>query len=166
LLRKRILWALVQGLIALAILSGLLIAVSRAGMIEGDMRVLVFTSLVLINMGLILVNRSFKASLVRALLQPNRSLWILLGTVSVLLAIAILWQPARSLFHFGRLHWDDLSICAAVGVSSLIALEVIKSVWFRAPPAESWNPSALALTMATKDKCPRDSRRKYRSFNA
>jgi Ca2+-transporting ATPase len=133
LLRKRILWALVQGLIALAILSGLLIAVSRAGMIEGDMRVLLFTSLVLINMGLILVNRSFKASLVRALLQPNRSLWILLGTVSVLLAIAILWPPARSLFHFGRLHWDDLSICAAVGVSSLILLEGIKSVWFRVP---------------------------------
>jgi Ca2+-transporting ATPase len=136
LLRKRILWALVQGLIALAILSGLLIAVSRAGMIEGDMRVLLFTSLVLINMGLILVNRSFKASLIRALLQPNRSLWILLGTVSVLLAIAILWPPARSLFHFGRLHWDDLSICAAVGVSSLILLDGIKSVWFRAPAEE------------------------------
>ena len=145
LLRKRILWALVQGLIALAILSGLLIAVSRAGMIEGDMRVLLFTSLVLINMGLILVNRSFKASLVRALLQPNRSLWILLGTVSVLLAIAILWPPARSLFHFGRLHWDDLSICAAVGVSSLIALEAIKSVWFRAPAGGIGEPKRTSI---------------------
>jgi Ca2+-transporting ATPase len=116
-------------------LAGLLIAVSRAGMIEGDMRVLMFTSLVLINMGLILVNRSFKASLVRALLQPSRSLWILLGSVSALLAIAILWPPARSLFHFGRLHWDDLLICVAVGVSSLIVLEGIKSIWFR-PAAE------------------------------
>ena len=133
LLRKRILWALTQGLVALAILSGLLIVVSRAGMLEADMRVLVFTSLVLINMGLILVNRSFKASLVRALLQPNRPLWMLLGAVSVLLATAILWPPARSLFHFGHLHWDDLSVCLAVGLSSLIALEFIKSIWFRAP---------------------------------
>jgi len=132
LLRKRILWALVQGLIVLAILAGLLIVVSRAGMTEGDMRVLMFTSLVLINMGLILVNRSFKASLVRALLQPNRSLWILMGTVSMLLAIAILWPPARSLFHFGRLHWDDLAICLAIGASSLIVLEAVKSFWFRA----------------------------------
>jgi Ca2+-transporting ATPase len=137
LLRKRILWALVQGLIALPILAGLLIAVSRTGMVEGDMRVLVFTSLVPINIGLILVNRSFKASLIRALLQPNRSLWILLGTVSTLLALAILRPPARSLFHFGRLHWDDLLICGAVGVSSLIVLEAIKSVWFRAPPEGS-----------------------------
>jgi Ca2+-transporting ATPase len=145
LLRKRILWALVQGLIALAILSGLLIAVSCAGMIEGDMRVLVFTSLVLINMGLILVNRSFKASLVRAVLQPNRSLWILLGSVSVLLAIAILWPPARSLFHFGRLHWDDLSICAAVGVSSLIVLEALKSVWFRVPAGGIGEPKGISI---------------------
>jgi len=137
LLRKRILWAVVQGLIAFAILAGLLIAVSRAGMAEGDMRVLVFTSLVLINMGLILVNRSFKASLVRALLRPNRSLWILLGSVSTLLGIAILWPSARSLFHFGQLHWDDLAICAAVGVSSLIALEGIKSMWFRVPAGTS-----------------------------
>jgi Ca2+-transporting ATPase len=145
LLRKRILWAVVQGLVALAILSGLLIAVSRAGMIEGDMRVLVFTSLVLINMGLILVNRSFKASLVRALIQPNRSLWTLLATVSVLLGIAILWPPARSSFHFGRLHWDDLSICAAVGVSSLIALEAIKSVWFWVPAVAIGEPKGISL---------------------
>jgi Ca2+-transporting ATPase len=133
LLPKRILWALAQGIIALAILSVLLILVSRSGMIEGDMRVLVFTSLVLINMGLILVNRSFKSSLVRATLQPNRALWILLGTVSAVMAIAIVWPPARTLFHFDRLHWDDLAICAGVGVSSLLVLEAMKSWWFHAP---------------------------------
>ncbi len=132
LIPRRILWAVTQGLIALAILGGLLITVSRAGMPEGDVRVLVFTSLVLINMGLILVNRSFDASLVRALVRRNRSLWILLGGVSALLAAAILWTPARTLFHFGQLHWDDLAICAGIGVASLILLEWIKSVWFRA----------------------------------
>ncbi len=82
LLRRRILWALLQGLIALAILAGVLISASRMGMAETDLRALVFTSLVLINMGLILVNRSFESSLVRAFLQPNRALWILLGGVS------------------------------------------------------------------------------------
>ena len=154
LLRKRVLWALVQGLIAMSILAGLLIVVSRAGMIEGDIRVLVFTSLVLINMGLILVNRSFKASLVRALLQPNRSLWILLSSVSALLAIAILWPPARSLFHFGRLHWDDLAICVAVGVSSLIVLEAIKSVWFRAPAEESVQRKGMPTEAGHQEQMP------------
>jgi Ca2+-transporting ATPase len=56
----------------------------------------------------------------------------LLGGVSILLATAVSWQPARTLFHFGRLHWDDLALCAVVGFSSLIVLEALKSRWFRA----------------------------------
>jgi len=92
----------------------------------------VFTSLVLINMGLILVNRSFESSLARAFLRPNRALWMLLGGVSVLLGIAVLWPPAQLLFHFGRLHWDDLAVCATVGAVSLVALEALKSRWFHA----------------------------------
>jgi Ca2+-transporting ATPase len=137
LLPRRIAWALLQGLIALAILAGVLISAARMGMPEPDLRALVFTSLVLINMGLILVNRSFESSLFRAILQPNRALWILLGSVSVLLAIAVFWQPAQSLFHFGRLHWDDLAACGAVGVASLIVLEALKSKWFRVAVANN-----------------------------
>jgi Ca2+-transporting ATPase len=131
LLRQRILWALLQGLIALAILAGTLIGASRMGMVESDLRALVFTSLVLINMGLILVNRSFESSLVRALLRPNRLLWLLLGGVSLLLGIAVFWRPAQSLFHFGKLHWNDLAVCLGVGVVSLVGLEAIKSRFFK-----------------------------------
>ena len=137
LLPKRISWALLQGVTALAIVAGVLIAATRMGMPESDLRALVFTSLVLINMGLILVNRSFDSSLFRAILQPNRALWILLGSVFVLLSIAVFWRPAQSLFHFGRLHWDDLAACGVVGVVSLILLEVLKSRWFRVAGANN-----------------------------
>jgi Ca2+-transporting ATPase len=131
LLRRRIIWALLQGLIVLAILAGLLIGASRMGMAESDLRALVFTSLVLINMGLILVNRSFESSLIHALLRPNRALWMLLGGVSVLLGIVIFWRPAQLLFHFGELHWNDLAVCMAVGAVSLVGLEVLKSSLFK-----------------------------------
>jgi len=63
--RKQIFWSALQGLIAFAILAGVLIIGAQQDMPEADLRALVFTSLVLINMGLILVNRSFSASLVR-----------------------------------------------------------------------------------------------------
>jgi Ca2+-transporting ATPase len=132
LLPKRILWAALQGLIVLAILAAVFIGAAHMGVPEPDLRALVFTSLVLMNMGLILVNRSFKSSLVRAFLRPNRSLWILLGCVSALLATAIFWNPARSLFHFGRLHWGDLVLCVVAGFVSLVILEMLKSRWFRA----------------------------------
>jgi Ca2+-transporting ATPase len=130
LLPRRIVWALLQGLFALGILATVLVSAARMGMPEPDLRALVFTSLVLINMGLILVNRSFESSFVRAILKPNRALWMLLGGVSLLLGIAVYWKPAQLLFHFGRLHWDDLAVCAAVGAVSLMALEALKSRWF------------------------------------
>ncbi|MEC4746865.1 cation-translocating P-type ATPase [Methylomicrobium sp. Wu6] len=131
LLPKRILWAVLQGLVVFAILAGILISAARMGMPETDLRALVFTSLVLMNIGLILINRSFKASLFRAFLRPNRSLWILLASVIALLAIAIFWRPAQSLFHFGRLHGVDLAVCGGAGFLSLLLLETIKSLWFR-----------------------------------
>ncbi len=142
LLRRRILWALLQGLIALVILAGVLISASRMGMVEADLRALVFSSLVLINMGLILVNRSFESSLARALFQPNRPLWILLGGVLSLLGVAVYWQPAQSLFHFGKLHWNDLAVCLAVGALSLVGLEVLKSRLFKTALVDS--PSVAA----------------------
>ena len=130
LLPRRIGWAVLQGAIAFAILAGVLIGASRAGMREPDLRALVFTSLVLINMGLILVNRSFTASLVRAFLRPNRSLWILFSLVVGLLAMAVFWPPAQVLFRFGQFHWSDLGISLAAGLFSILVLEALKSKWF------------------------------------
>ena len=128
---KRIWWAVMQGFISLIILAGILIGAMRMGLPEQDLHALVFTSLVLINISLILVNRSFRSSLIRAFLRPNRSLWILLSSVMVLLAIAIYWQPAQSLFHFGQLHWDDLAVCAAASLLSILLLEALKAIMFR-----------------------------------
>jgi len=131
LLPKRILWAVLQGLIVFAILAGILISAAQMDMPEPDLRALVFTALIVINIGLILVNRSFKSSLIRAFMRPNRSLWILVGGISALLAIALFWPPAQSLFHFGPLHWNDLALAAVAGLASLFVLELIKSQWFR-----------------------------------
>ncbi|SEP74596.1 Ca2+-transporting ATPase [Solimonas aquatica] len=130
LLPRRIAWAVVQGVVALAIVAGTLLIAAQARMPEDELRALVFSALVLVNMGLILVNRSFSASLLDALRQPNPWLWWLLGSVSALLAIALCWPPAMALFHFGPLHLDDLSICALAGALSLFGLEALKRRWF------------------------------------
>ncbi len=129
--RKQIIWSVLQGVIGFAILTGVLIIAARTGMPEAELRALVFTSLVLINMGLILVNRSFSASLVRAFLRPNKTLWILFSGVLIVLAISLFWPPASTLFRFGTLQWDDLAVCVAVGFVNLLILEAVKSKWFR-----------------------------------
>jgi Ca2+-transporting ATPase len=90
---------------------------------ENDLRALVFTTLVLMNVGLILVNRSFRSSLLEALTRPNRTLWVLVGAVILVLGAGLYWPPAQALFHFGPLHLDDLSFCLAAGAGLLVALE-------------------------------------------
>ncbi len=130
LLRERILWALMQGGLLLTLLAALLITAAQRGLPESELRSLVFTALVLGNLSLILVNRSFSASLSRALLGANRALWILLAGVGLLLAVVLYWPPASSLLHLGPLHGDDLAVCAAIGVGSLMLLEQLKRWWF------------------------------------
>ena len=79
---------------------------------------------------LILVNRSFNASVLRAFLRPNRALWVLFGGVAAVLAVAVYWPPAQGLFKFGALHWQDLAVCAGAGLFSLLLLEGLKANWF------------------------------------
>ncbi len=140
LLPRRILWAVAQGLVVLLTLGIGLIFAARQGLAEADLRALVFAALVLTNVGLILVNRSFSSTLAGAFLRPNRSLWVLTAGVLVLLAVTLCWPPAQTLFRFGPTHWTDLAICAAGSAISLLALERIKSWWFAGSAAPARRP--------------------------
>lgn len=131
LVAERIGWAIIQGIVVLALLAALLFGGASLAMPEDDLRALVFSALVLFNMGLILINRSFRATLASAFLRPNRSLWILLSGVSLTLAIAVGWPPAQQLFSFGSFHWNEFLLCIALGIGSLLVLEGVKAVWFR-----------------------------------
>ena len=106
-------WNVLQGTLVLIVLATVMILAIHRGMPETEVRALVFVSLILSNVGLIFVNRSFSASLFTALSRRNRTLWLVLGVTLSVLGVALFWLPARSLFRFGPLHVDDLGICLA-----------------------------------------------------
>ncbi|MBI5505297.1 MAG: cation-translocating P-type ATPase [Deltaproteobacteria bacterium] len=122
-------WSLLQGVLALALVAGVLFFAARRGTPEPELRALVFVSLILANLGLILVNRSFSASLRTALGWQNRSLWVLVTGVSIALAISLWWPPARELFRFGPLHGDDFVVCSVAGLAVLGLLQFAKRFW-------------------------------------
>ena len=122
-------WSLLQGALSLGALIGVFATGLAREMPEGELRALVFVSLVLINASLILVNRSFSGSLLMALTRRNVSLWFLLGGVAAVLCIVLTWPPAMELFRFGPLHLDDLSVSVLAGVGILVLLEVVKPYW-------------------------------------
>jgi len=129
--RQAVRWAATQGAGALALVATILFAGRYLGMREDDLRALVFTALVLMNVGLILVNRSFRSSIYEALLRPNPALWGLAITLLVVLFVALYWAPARALFQFGSLHLDDLSLCVVAVASVVAILELGKSFLLR-----------------------------------
>ncbi len=122
-------WSLVQGLAALLVVAAIFFLAEARGMPEDEIRALAFVSLVIANIGLILVNRSYRSSLATALTRPNPALWLVVAMAAALLSIALVWPPAQALFRFGPLHLDDIAISLAGAGILLAALEVTKSVW-------------------------------------
>lgn len=121
-------WGLLQGTLALVALVLVFVTAGR-DMAEDELRALMFTSLVLINASLILVNRSFSSSLVGAIRRPNLFLWLLLTPVAVLLAVALMWPPAMQLFRFGPFHIHDLAVSMVAALGVLLIMEAIKPLW-------------------------------------
>jgi Ca2+-transporting ATPase len=124
-------WSLLQGGLALGAVAAVLMAGVARAMPEDELRALMFTTLVLINVSLILVNRSFSSSLLVALRRRNAFLWLLLSVVAAVLTLALTWPPAMALFRFGPLHLDDLAVSAGAGVAVLAVMELVKPLWRR-----------------------------------
>jgi Ca2+-transporting ATPase len=118
-----------QGGLALLLVGSVYAFGLQSGMPDGDVRALAFAILVLTNIGLILVNRSFSSSLWGAISRRNPALWIVLGVALPLLLAAVSWTPAQTIFRFGSLHLDDLAICLGATALLLAVLEILKRFW-------------------------------------
>jgi Ca2+-transporting ATPase len=121
-------WSLFQGLFAFAIVAGVLFIGLKRGMPVDEVRALTFFALILSMVGLILINRSFSASVWKAVRRPNPALlWVLL-IVAAILTLTLAWPPVAGLFRFGPLHLDDLALTAAAGVVVFGCLDLLKLV--------------------------------------
>ncbi|MBJ6111623.1 cation-translocating P-type ATPase [Hymenobacter sp. BT523] len=118
--------SLLQGLGIGAGVLGVYYVAMRAGRPVAEMRTLVFATLVLSNLVLTLVNRSFSQSLWRTLAVPNRLLWLMLGLALALLLVS-LWVPAaQTLFGFAPVPAAELGWCALAALLGAGALEPYK----------------------------------------
>ena len=124
-------WGALQGFFAFAIVATIYLVALARGMPADEVRALAFFSLVMTILALILVNRSFGASLWGALRRPNMSLVFVLAAVTTISAIVLLWPAARDLFRFGPLHADDLAVTLGAGVAMVALLELVKYAYLR-----------------------------------
>jgi len=118
--------SILQGLSVLVIVLAVFAISMKRGQGELDARALTVTTLIIANLGLIFVNRSWSRTFFSTLSAPNPALWwVTAGTAAGL--SCILYIPfLRNLFHFTFLHPVDVVICLAAGLLSILWFEMMK----------------------------------------
>jgi P-type Ca2+ transporter type 2C len=127
--RRTIILSVLQGLWVLAIILAVYIMVRQRGGSAEEARALTFTTLIFANIGLILTNRSWTRNIWTILRSPNVALWWVLGGASVFLGLVLYIPFLRRLFQFSPMHVNDIIICFACGVVSILWFEVLKLLW-------------------------------------
>jgi Ca2+-transporting ATPase len=119
-------WSVFQGGLAFAMLATVFLVESGSGMPAAEVRALIFFALVAEIVALILVNRSFSASLGEALLRHNAALRYV-GVAIVGVTALILFLPAaQTLLKFGAIAWIDMVLAVGLGLALLLLLEACK----------------------------------------
>lgn len=132
--------SLLQGASILAIVLMVLLISLRLGSSAAEARALTFTTLIIANLALILTDRSRTRTILATLRTPNRALWWVVLGAAVLLILVLFVPFLRDLFGFTMLHANDLLICLAAGLASIVWFEIIKLIrrwWPRSPSPQS-----------------------------
>lgn len=93
---------------------------------ENATRSVVFLSLLLSNIFLTMVNRSFKVSIVKSMRFKNRLMLPTLLVLTVLTFFLFYFRPASDIFEVEHLSLNTVSVCALAAILSTLWIEVIK----------------------------------------
>jgi Ca2+-transporting ATPase len=131
--KKTLIIALSQGFAVLLTLLVLFSTTFDMGLGAEESRAFAFTTIVIANLGLILVNRSWSSSLVATLKRPNRALWWVLGGSLFFLGLSLTQGVLLNLFQFARLDLMDVAVAVVAGLVSVFWFELAK-IWIRSQP--------------------------------
>lgn len=118
--------SLSQGLIVLLATFAVLSYAFHTGASAETARALTFSTVVIGNLGLILVNRSWHRSILTTLFSSNRALWWVIGGAFSFLILALTLPFMREVFHFATITPTQFVLCVIAGISSVIWFE-----WFK-----------------------------------
>jgi Ca2+-transporting ATPase len=119
-------WSVLQGVVVLIVVGGFFAGLLGLGAPEAEARAAAFVALVAANFTLVVVNRSYSASVTTALRRANPAFWAMLAITAALLAAALTLEPLRDLFHFALPGAGPIAIALGLGALVLAILEALK----------------------------------------
>jgi Ca2+-transporting ATPase len=121
--------SLIQGAAVLGAAFAVYYSALSSGYGESDIRALTFATLVIGNLGLILVNRSWTQTAIAGLLKDrNPALGWVIGAALLFLSLLLIVPFARELFQFAPMHGVDVVWILVAGVASVLWFELYKFV--------------------------------------
>jgi Ca2+-transporting ATPase len=126
--KRILLLSLLQGVFVLLASLAILGYSLHQGASETEARALTFFTLVIGNLGLILVNRSWQHTVLGMLNSPNPALWWVIGGAFSFLLLALTLPFLREVFHFAPVAPYQLALSFAAGIASVLWFELYKAI--------------------------------------
>jgi P-type Ca2+ transporter type 2C len=140
--RKILLLGLQQGVVLLGILLAVYLLSQWAGMVDEQARALTFSAMIIGDIWLIFINRSWSLPLYKAFKLPNSALWLVVLSALIMLGLALYVPFMATLFHFQTPPFGYLALTIAA-VSTLLLL--IASVTHIRINSENQTPTSRKL---------------------
>ena len=126
--RDLLITAGMQGAIALAATLAVFVAALAFGRDERVARALAFTTMVLVSVALLFINRSTGGSVARSVRVRNPAVTIIAVGALLFLVAALMFAPLRSLFSFAALRPQDLVMPTTAWLASILGLLLLRFV--------------------------------------
>lgn len=127
---RELLTSIVQGLVITAGMLAVYYYALQQGLSEVQTRSMVFLSLLVANIFLTLVNRSFYYSILRTLGYRNGRMFWVLGVTILLMVLIVGLPPLAAFFRISSLPLPLLGIALATGMITTLWFEIVK-FWTR-----------------------------------
>jgi Ca2+-transporting ATPase len=124
--RQTVTLALLQGLAVLGVILGIYLTVTTRGLDQDQVRTLIFTTIVIANLSLILINRSWTESMFHTLHQPNPAFWAIISATLVFLVAVLSIPILRKIFQFAPVPVPFLILGGIAGLLSVLWFEIFK----------------------------------------
>ncbi len=124
---RRVGWiSFAQGLIVSLFVIAVFVTAHLMSLPEDKIRALTFVTMVVGNIGLIMINRSWSRTALVELKIPNRFLWWIISGAALCLGLVVYVPFLQDFFGFDPLSWLEVLICLGAGLISIVWFEIFK----------------------------------------
>jgi len=117
-----------QGAVVLAVVAAIFFLTVNNGLGDSTARTMAFATIVVSNLALISVNRSWEHSFIGTLRRRNKAFWYVLAIALAALILVIYVPPLSNLFSFSALTPLNFVICIVAAALSVVWFEIYKAI--------------------------------------